>query len=301
MSSITLDSVDLIEQNRRRRARRQRWMRVLKSIPSYVILGSFCLSAIFALTWALSVSLRTSQDFFTNGAWALPDPATTKNYEAAWQQMRVGQYFLNSVFYSSIGTLGAVLIAAALSYVIARVKFKAGRFIYFGFLFLMMWPGWVSLVPSYMWMRSLGLLDTYWVLFFGYWLGSLPFNCFLLINFFETLPMELEEAALMDGANAWQIYWEVMFPLARPGVVTIGIFTFMNIWNDFFSPLIYLQDPAKYPLALGLQLLSVNATYGSDHPKLFAGMIVFIIPILIIYFLLKDRITEGLTMGAIKG
>jgi len=301
MSTLTLDSANDLEQKRKRRARRDRRMRFFRSLPSYIILGSFCLSAVFALVWALSVSLRTGQDFFTNGAWAFPNPVTTNNYEAAWQQMRVGQYFLNSVFYSSVGTLGAILIAAALSYVIARVKFKAGRFIYFGFLFLMMWPGWVSLVPSYMWMRTLGLLDTYWVLFFGYWLGSLPFNCFLLINFFETLPMELEEAALMDGANAWQIYWEVMFPLARPGVVTIGIFTFMNIWNDFFSPLIYLQDPAKYPLALGLQLLSVNATYGSDHPKLFAGMIIFIIPILIIYFLLKDRITEGLTMGAIKG
>ena len=301
MSTLAVETDPAIDKLRQRRARRDRQKRFLRSLPSYLILGSFCLSAIFALGWALSVSLRTSQDFFTNGAWAFPNPLTANNFISAWQQMRVGQYFINSVFYSTVGTLGAVLIAAALSYVIARVKFKAGRIIYFGFLFLMMWPGWVSLVPGYMWMRTLGLLDTYWVLFFGYWLGSLPFNCFLLINFFETLPMELEEAALMDGANAWQIYWEVMFPLARPGVVTIGIFTFMNIWNDFFSPLIYLQDPAKYPLALGLQLLSVNATYGSDHPKLFAGMIVFIIPILIIYFLLKDRITEGLTVGAIKG
>ena len=290
--------IDLETQRQRKRDRRKRFIR---SIPSYVILGSFCLSAIFALLWAFSVSLRTGQDFFTNGAWALPNPVTIKNYVAAWQQMRVGQYFLNSVFYSVGGTLGAVLIAAALSYVLARVKFRGGRVIYYSFLFLMMWPSWVSLVPSYMWMRTLGLIDTYWVLFLGYWLGSLPFNCFLLINFFETLPKELEEAALIDGANAWQIYWEVMFPLARPGVVTIGIFTFMSIWNDFFSPLIYLHDPAKYPLALGLQLLSVNATYGADHPKLFAGMIVFIIPILVIYFILKDRITEGLTVGAIKG
>ncbi len=301
MSVTTLDADLLEEKLRMRRAKRDRRLKTLRSIPSYLVLGSFCFSAIFALLWALSVSLRTSQDFFTNGAWALPNPLSPSNYESAWQQMRVGQYFLNSVFYSTVGTLGAVLIAAALSYVIARVKFKAGRVIYFGFLFLMMWPGWVSLVPSYMWMTQLGLVDTYWVLFLGYWLGSLPFNCFLLINFFETLPMELEEAALMDGATGWQIYWKVMFPLARPGVVTISIFTFMNIWNDFFAPLIYLHDPAKYPLALGLQLLSINATYGSDHPKLFAGMIMFIIPILVLYFFMKDRITEGLTVGAIKG
>jgi N-acetylglucosamine transport system permease protein len=280
------------------------WLRLLaigRSLPAWVIVGSFCMSAIVALVWALTISLRTSQDFFTRGAWALPIPPYYQNYISAWNQMRVALYFFNSVFYSVVGTLGAVLLAAMIAYVIARVKFRLARPIYIFLLFLMMWPGWVSLVPSYMWMRTLHLIDTYWVIFLGYWLGSLPFNCFLLYNFFETLPMELEEAALMDGANAWQIYWKIMFPLARPGVITIGIFVFINIWNDFFSPLIYLRSPSKYPLALGLQLLSVNSTYGADHPRLFAGMIIFLIPMLIIYFLLKDKITQGLTIGAIKG
>jgi ABC-type glycerol-3-phosphate transport system permease component len=92
-----------------------------------------------------------------------------------------------------------------------------------------------------------------------------------------------------------------MFPLARPGVITIGIFSFINIWNDFFSPLIYLRNPDKYPLALGIQLLSVSSTYAADHPRLFAGMLIFLVPILVIYFLMRDRITEGLTVGAIKG
>lgn len=271
------------------------------NFSSWLIVGTFCFSAIIALIWALTVSLRTRQDFFTRGAWAIPNPPEINNYIAAWGQMRVGQYFLNSVLYSVVGTLGAIFLAAAISYVLARVKFKLGRVIYIFFLFLMMWPGWVSMAPSYMWMRKLGLIDTYWVLFLGYWLGGLPFNCFLLISFFETLPVELEEAALMDGANAWQIFLKVMFPLARPAIVTIGIFTFINIWNDFFSPLLYMRSQGKYPLSLGLQLLSVSATYGADHPKLFAGMIIFVVPILVIYFLLKDRITEGLTIGAIKG
>jgi N-acetylglucosamine transport system permease protein len=122
-----------------------------------------------------------------------------------------------------------------------------------------------------------------------------------LINFFETLPTELEEAAFIDGANAWQIFWRVMFPLARPGIVTVGIFTFMGHWNEFMTPLIYLREPSKYPLALGLQILSVNATYAAAHTKLFAGMIIFMVPILTLYLLLKDRITEGLTVGALKG
>lgn len=272
-----------------------------RNLPAWLLVGTFCLTAIIALLWAVTISLRTRQDFFTRGAWAMPIPPAFENYISAWSQMRVGSYFMNSVFYSVVGTLGAILIAAAISYVLARVRFTVGRIIYIFFLFLMMWPGWVSLVPSYLWMDTLGLIDSIWVLLLGYWLGGLPFNCFLLINFFQTLPVELEEAALMDGANAWQIYWKIMFPLARPGVVTIGIFTFINIWNDFFSPLIYMRSPEKFPLSLGLQLLSVSATYGADHPRLFAGMIIFLIPILVIYFILKDKITQGLTVGAIKG
>ncbi|SMX53184.1 putative Binding-protein-dependent transport systems inner membrane component [Brevefilum fermentans] len=273
----------------------------LRSLPAWLVVGPFCLSALLAILWALTVSLRTNQDFFTRGAFAIQIPPYIKNYFLAWTQMRVGRYFLNSVFYSVVGTLGAILLAAMISYVLSRVEFKMAKPIYVFFLFLMMWPGWVSLLPSYMWMRALGLIDTYLVLFLGYWLGSLPFNCFLLFSFFETLPKELEEAALIDGANAWQIFWKVMFPLARPGVITIGIFSFINIWNDFFSPLIYLRNPDKYPLALGIQLLSVSSTYAADHPRLFAGMLIFLVPILVIYFLMRDRITEGLTVGAIKG
>lgn len=279
----------------------QKLISFLPDLPAWVIVGLFCSTALIALVWAATISLRSRQDFFTRGAWAWPNPPQWSNYVLAWGQMRVGQYFLNSILYSVIGTVGAVVLAACIAYVLARVKFKAGRIIYVFFLFLMMWPGWVSLAPSYMWMRTLGLLDTYWVLLFGYWLGGLPFNCFLLINFFETLPIELEEAALMDGANSWQIFWKIMFPLARPGIVTIGIFQFINIWNDFFSPLIYLRSPDKYPLSLGLQLLSVSSTYGADHSRLFAGMIIFLIPILVIYFIFKNKITEGLTVGAIKG
>jgi ABC-type glycerol-3-phosphate transport system permease component len=105
----------------------------------------------------------------------------------------------------------------------------------------------------------------------------------------------------MDGANGWQIFWRVMFPLARPGVATVAIFTFMGQWNNFMAPLIYLRDPAKYPLALGLQLLSVSTNYSARYSQLFAGLVIFMVPILTIYLLLKDRITQGLTVGALKG
>ena len=284
-----------------RQVRLVRIQNLLRALPTYTLLSLFSATAILTLIWALIMSLRSNQELFTYGAWALPKVWKFQNYIDAWREMRVGLYFFNTILYSVVGTGGAVLIAACTAYVIARVKFPGRTFIYYLFIMSMMIPGFLSMVPRYFLMKNLGLVDTYTVIFLLAWTSGLSFNLFLLINFFETLPTELEEAAFIDGANAWQIFWKVMLPLARPGLITIGIFTFMGQWNEFLTPLIYLRDPSKYPLALGLQILSFNATYSANHTKLFAGMIIFMIPILVMYIILKDRITEGLTMGALKG
>jgi len=270
-------------------------------LPAYLILGFFSLSALLALVWALIMSLRPNQELFTYGAWALPRTWAWENYVEAWRQMRVGVYFFNTVLYSLVGTIGAVMLAASTAYVLARVRFPGRRALFFFFLISLMVPSYLAMVPRYFLMRNLGLVDTYTVIFLLAWVGGLSFNLFLLYNFFETLPTELEEAAFIDGAGAWQIFWHVMLPLARPGLATVAIFTFMSQWNEFMTPLIYLRDPGKYPLALGLQLLAANSTFSANHTRLFAGMIIFIVPILVLYLFLKDRITEGLTVGALKG
>jgi len=300
MATDTLQ-VGTIQRRQERQIREDRLRRILRSVPAYLILGAYSLSAVLTLAWAVIMSLRPNQELFTYGAWALPKVWAWKNYVDAWRQMRVGLYFFNTVLYSVVGTVGAILIAACTAYVIARVRFRGRSVIYYLFLVSLMIPGYLAMVPRYFLMKSLGLVDTYIVIFLLYWTAGLSFNMFLLINFFETLPTELEEAAFIDGANAWQIFWRVMFPLARPGVVTVAIFTFMGQWNEFMTPLIYLRDPSKYPLALGLQILSFNATYSATHTKLFAGMIIFMVPIVVMYLIFKDRITEGLTIGALKG
>lgn len=281
--------------------RRLQWHRNLMMLPAYLILGFFSLSALLALVWALIMSLRPNQELFTYGAWALPRTWAWENYVEAWRQMRVGVYFFNTVLYSLVGTIGAVMLAASTAYVLARVRFPGRRALFFFFLISLMVPSYLAMVPRYFLMRNLGLVDTYTVIFLLAWVGGLSFNLFLLYNFFETLPTELEEAAFIDGAGAWQIFWHVMLPLARPGLATVAIFTFMAQWNEFMTPLIYLRDPGKYPLALGLQLLAANSTFSANHTRLFAGMIIFIVPILVLYLFLKDRITEGLTVGALKG
>lgn len=301
MTANAFHSKESLRQREIRQVRQDKLRSFARSLPTYLILGSFSMSVLFALAWALIMSLRPNRELFTYGAWALPKVWAWQNYVDAWRQMRVGAYFLNTALYSVVGTLGAVLLAACTAYVLARIKFRGQTFIYYLFLVSLMIPAYLAMVPRYFLMKSLGLVDTYLVIFLLSWTSGLSFNMFLLINFFETLPTELEEAAFIDGANAWQIFWRVMFPLARPGVVTVAIFTFMGQWNNFMTPLIYLRDPSKYPLALGLQILSFNASYSATHTKLFAGMIIFMVPIVIMYLILKDRITEGLTVGALKG
>lgn len=291
----------VLQQQRDRQARRDRLWRWLTEAPAYALLGAFSLSTALALIWVLLMSLRPVQELFTYGAWALPKVWTLQNYVDAWREMRVGQYFFNTVLYSVVGTAGSVFLAACTAYILARVKFPGRNFIYYLFLISLMIPGYLAMVPRYFLMKNLGLVDTYLVVFLIAWTGGLSFNLFLLINFFETLPTELEESALMDGANAWQIFWDVMLPLARPGLATVAIFMFMGQWNEFMTPLIYLRDASKYPLALGLQILSFGSTYSATYTKLFAGMVLFIIPILVIYLVFKRYITEGLTVGAIKG
>jgi ABC-type glycerol-3-phosphate transport system permease component len=301
MMTESVRTASTLRQLQARQIRADRRRNFLRALPAYILLGLFSLSAIATLVWALIMSLRPNVELFTYGAFALPKVWAWKNYLDAVNEMRVGAYFLNTLFYSVGGTVGAVLLAACTAYVLARVKFPGRNILYYLFLVSMMIPGFLAMAPRYFLMKDFNLVDTYTVIFLLAWVGGLSFNMFLLINFFETLPQELEEAAFIDGANAWQIFWRVMFPLARPGIATVAIFTFMGQWNEFMNPLIYLRDPSKYPLALGLQILSFSATYSANHTKLFAGMIIFMIPILIMYLILKDRITEGLTIGAIKG
>lgn len=301
MTTDRVLSPQALQQKEDRQAWRDRLRRWVAAVPAYALLGAFSLSTVLALVWVLLMSLRPVQELFTYGAWALPKVWTLRNYVDAWREMRVGQYFLNTVLYSVVGTTGSVFLAACTAYVLARVRFPGRNFIYYLFLVSLMIPGYLGMVPRYFLMKNFGLVDTYLVVFLISWTSGLAFSLFLLVNFFETLPTELEESALIDGANAWQIFFHIMLPLARPGLATVAIFMFMAQWNEFMTPLIYLRDASKYPLALGLQILSFGSTYGATYTKLFAGMMIFIVPILIVYLALKRFITEGLTAGALKG
>ena len=271
----------------------------LKAVTIF-LLTFYCLSSAVALAWVIYTSFKSNAEFFAS-TWALPGEWRWSNYAYAWANAEIGNYFFNTAYISILATAGTLLLAAMAAYVLARVVFPARQFVFYLFLTAMMVPAMLYLFPLFVQMRHMRLTNSHLGLILIYIAGGLPFSIFVLTGFFRTLPTEMEEAALMDGASPWKTFWMIMLPLAKPGLITVSIFSFINTWNEFFWSLILLRSGKLYTLARGLQTLFWNMSTESRWTELFAGLVVVMLPLMIIFILLQDRITEGLTVGAIKG
>ena len=193
------------------------------------------------------------------------------------------------------------------AYVLARFSFRGKQFVFYLFLTGMMFPIFLALVPLYFVMQFSGLLNTFQGLIIVYVAFSLPFTVFFLTGFFKTLPTELAEAAMMDGASHYRIFFNVMLPLAAPALVSVGIFNFLGQWNQFILPNVLMsnvgldESQSRYVLSQGLYYLYGQQFYQSDWSGLFAAVTLVTIPTLVVYILFHDRIEAGLTVGALKG
>lgn len=264
------------------------------------LLAFYCFSSVVSLAWLVYSSLKSNPEFFAS-TWALPEQWRWSNYVYAWANAEIGSYFLNTAYISLVSTTATVLLAAMAAYVLARVLFPARQFLLYLFLAAMMVPAMLYLFPLFVQMRHMHLTNSHLGLILVYIAGGLPFSIFVLTGFFRTLPTEMEEAALMDGASPWKTFWMVMLPLAKPGLITVSIFSLINTWNEFFWSLILLRSGKLYTLARGLQTLFFNMSTESRWTELFAGMVIIMFPLMAVFLVLQDRITEGLTVGAIKG
>lgn len=269
---------------------------------AYGITFLYALSSIAAIVWTFYTSLKADRDIFGRGPWALPSALYFENYANAWNNASIGQYFWNSAYISVIAMVLAVLISAMAAYVLSRVQFPGNRAILYYFIAALMIPGFLYVVPLFfLLVQQLKLTDNPIGLILLYLTGALPFDIFILTGFFRTLPAELEEAAIVDGASAHTVFWRVALPLAQPGLLTVAIFNFISNWNEFFWALVLLHNDALFTLPRGLYALYINSQYQAAWTVMFAGMIIAIIPILIVFAVLQDMITEGLTVGALKG
>jgi ABC-type glycerol-3-phosphate transport system permease component len=267
----------------------------------YVALVSYCLTSVAAFLWTISISLKSNQDFFATSPWSLPKHPTFENYRSAWTTAKIGSFFLNS----ALITMGTVTISLAVSstaaYALGRIRFRGNSLVSMFFLTGLMIPGFLIIVPLYFLLRDMHLLGSLYGLGIVYIATQIPFNIYVLTGFFKTLPKELEEAAYVDGASPLKTFFRVMLPLAGPGLASVALLNCLTIWNEFFFALVFISDESKFTLPLGLYRLSINAEYSSQWTQLFAGLVLAMIPVLIVFGVAQERLTRGLTLGALKG
>jgi N-acetylglucosamine transport system permease protein len=265
-----------------------------------VCLWLFFITVLFPMVWTLITSFKTGAELFGK-PWSLPATPQWDNYVRAWNKMHVGTYLFNSVKVTGISLFCIMALGSMISYALARYDFRGNRFVYFYFLSAMMIPGFLGFIPAWFLMRDLKLLGTHAGLVVIYTSNSLPFTVFFLYAFFKTLPKELEESAIIDGASLYTVFFRIMLPLAKSGIITISIFNFLNIWNEFFWALISISEDRLKTLTLGMANLYQIAHYATDWGAMFAGFIIMLIPTFLVYAIFQSRLTQGVTIGALKG
>lgn len=264
-------------------------------------LGLFLLAVLVVvpLGWVVLASLKTNHEIVAS-PWALPASPQWSNYAHAWGQAGIGRYSLNSLIVTVCSLVILLPVGAMAAYVFAKHPFRGSRTMFGVFLGGMMFPNLLVIVPLFFLLRSIHLLDTKTGLVAVYVAYSLSFTIFVLTGFFQTLPDELAEAAAIDGATHSGTFWRVMLPLARPGMLVVGIFNAIGLWNEYNLAKVLISDEANTTLPLGLERLTMTQHYQSDWGALFAALVLVMIPVLILYWPFRDRIAETMVAGAVK-
>jgi N-acetylglucosamine transport system permease protein len=251
------------------------------------------------LLWAVVTAFKSDREIFTD-SFGLPSEWLFENFVRAWTTANIGRYFINSAIVVCSAVLLVMLLGAMVAYVLARYEFRGRTVIYYTFVVGMTFPMILALVPLFFVVRNMGLLNTYAGLILVYTAYALPFTVFFLTSFFKTLPGALVEAAMLDGCSHAGAFFRIMLPLARPGMISVGILNFLGLWNQFLLPLVLMTDQERYVLSQGLAVLVANQGYRSDWSTLFAGLVIALLPVLAVYALFQRRIQDGLNMGALK-
>lgn len=273
--------------------------RVFSLGVTQIILVVWAIMVIFPFVWMIYSSFKTNNQIF-GSPWGLPTSLHWDNFVSAWTTASIGQYFVNSIIVVGFSLVLTLMLSAMTAYVLARYEFLGRQLIYYSFILGIAFPVFLAIVPLFFVVQGLGLLGTYPGLILVYVAYSLPFSVFFLTSFFRTLPTEIAESGLIDGCSHFGVFFRLMLPLASPGLISIGIFNFLGMWNQYLLPLVLNPDPSKFVLAQGLAALAINQGYRGNWGQLFAGLTIAMMPILVAYATLQNRLQSGLTVGAIK-
>ncbi len=252
---------------------------------------------LFPIAIMVLSSFKSTTEIFLK-PFNLPTTWRISNYVHAWQEANFAAYFRNSVVVTALSIVAIVLVSSMAAYVIARFEFPGRRAIYLYLISGLALPTRLAIIPIFLLVRAVRLQDTLTSLVLVYTAGGIAFSLFLLVNFFKKLPKELEDSARIDGAGPFRIYWQVDLPLLRPAIATVAMFNFIDVWNDFFFPLILLSSDAKKTVPLGVQAFFGEFTVQWD--LLFAALNISVLPVLLIFVILSKQFIAGLTEGALK-
>jgi multiple sugar transport system permease protein len=272
-----------------------------RSLAYHALLCIASLAMLYPLLWMLASSFKPEDEIFGNASlW--PTSFRLDSYWRGWSGLQVsfGRFFLNSLIISVLSVIGNVLSCSLAAYAVARLQFR-GRGLWFALMLgTLMLPYHVTLIPQYILFLGLGWIDTFLPLVVPKFLAVDAFFIFLLVQFFRTLPRELDEAAEIDGCGAFGIYWRIILPLSLPALATAAVFTFIFTWDDFFGPLVYLNDMSSYTVQLGLRSF-VDSTGKSDWGALFAMSTVTLLPVFAFFVFFQRLLIQGIATTGLKG
>jgi len=260
-----------------------------------LIIGAFIMVVPFL--WMLVTSLETTAQAFSIPPSFIPNPFMWSNYPQSFNALPFNLAYMNSAIVAVSVTVVQLITCAMAAYAFARIPFPGREIIFFVFLATMMIPFQLTIIPIFLTMKQIGLLDTLLSLILPPALFS-AFGVFLLRQFILGLPLELEEAAIVDGANRWTIFWQIILPLLRAPLAALGIFTFIGQWNDFFRPLIMLNTPSNFTVPLMLN--QFRGQYATQWTLVMAGSVIAVLPLLIVYILAQRHIIRGIAMTGLK-
>lgn len=263
----------------------------------FLIAGAFV--CMFPFYWMLRSSFMDMGQIFVMPPILIPDPFVTTNYSEAMEVMPYFKYLMNTliVVISNVG--GSILSASICAFSFSRLRWPGRDKVFMIILTSLMMPSIVTMIPTFVMWSKLGFTNSLVPLAVPIWFGGSVYNVFLFRQFFLSIPRELDEAAYVDGASFFTVYWRIIMPLSKSTIMVVGIFAFLNSWNDFMGPLIYLNEESKYTLSLGLQLF--QGTYGAQWHLLMAASILVLIPAVVVFFLGQRHILDGIATTGIKG
>mgnify|MGYP000385457886 FL=1 len=276
------------------------WKKELKLLPGYIIVVLWVVFTAVMLGWILGASFSTSKEIFTGNVFKFETGFHWENYATAWKVQNVSIFFGNSLLYSVVSCFGVLAISAPAAYVLSRWQFTGGTALRIGLVIAMSVPVIMVIMPIYSLIVQWGIKGRV-VLILLYIMLRVPYTTIYLMDFFATLSRSYEEAAYLDGCSAPKTFLKIMLPLVQPAIVTVTIFNFMSVWNEFFMALIFTSSESMTPVGVGLLNIVNSMKYTGNYGGMFAAVIIVFLPTFLLYIFMSEKIIAGVTGGGVKG